>query len=488
MEGTSYSNRGPSPLLIRILVGLILLPCFVFLGARAILPADGTKVVFDVSEAHRGGLTIKTLSKWSGLRAGDQVLAIEGRSPDEWLRDSAAFGRGTAIEEPQATLEYLIRRDGGIQTVQVNLRSYPWLSALADHWSMHVFLLYLLLIGVLVFLRRPHLSAAKLFVVLSAITFSNGTVFNLGLQTSDLARPWIVSLWLFQAVFLDAYIMAGLLHFALIFPRRRMLDRHPVLLAGVYSGMWLVYGGYLALRWSSEHSPTETLLLLIQGTFVMPVVYITLVLWTWTTSYRTSHNPRERRQLRWVVWGAVVGLVPFMALSLVPSALGIGGALGGNFALVGVFLCALPTACTIAILREQLFDIDVIINRTLVYSSLSVLLAIIYFGGVAILQMLSHAVLGQQGQSSVAIVVSTLLIASVIQPLRRHIQALIDRRFFRRKYNAARTLQSFSITVRDEVDLDDLRMGLLTVVHDTLQPAHATLWLRPLDHEESPAP
>ena len=136
----------------------------------------------------------------------------------------------------------------------------------------------------------------------------------------------------------------------------------------------------------------------------------------------------------------------------------------------------IPLSFGFAILRARLWDIDVLINRTLVYGTLTVLLALVYFGLIFVLQSLLRGIMSQN--NDVVIVVSTLAIAALFQPLRQRIQQIIDRRFYRRKYNAAKIVEAFSATLRNEVDLDQLREHLITVVQDTMQPAHVSLWLR----------
>jgi len=130
-----------------------------------------------------------------------------------------------------------------------------------------------------------------------------------------------------------------------------------------------------------------------------------------------------------------------------------------------------------AILRYRLYEIDIIINRTLVYGSLTVLLVALYFGVIVVLQRVFVLLTGQQ--STLAVVASTLLIAALFNPLRRRIQSFIDRRFYRRKYDARKTLEAFSAQLRDETDLEALNSELVGVVRETMQPAHVSLWLRP---------
>jgi hypothetical protein len=140
---------------------------------------------------------------------------------------------------------------------------------------------------------------------------------------------------------------------------------------------------------------------------------------------------------------------------------------------------AIPVAIGFAVLRYRLYDIDAIINRTLVYGSLTAVLVVVYFGGVTATQAIFRTLAGQQEQSQLAIVVSTLIIAALFNPLRRRIQTLIDRRFYRSKYDARKTLEAFSATLRDETDLEALNKQLVGVVRETMQPAHVSLWLRP---------
>jgi len=208
--------------------------------------------------------------------------------------------------------------------------------------------------------------------------------------------------------------------------------------------------------------------------------------------YTRVSDPVERQQTKWVVYGitlAVLGWTAYMQAPDILPALGRPGMARVLFQLVGgpIFACALlliPLSIMVAILRYRLFDIDVVVNRTLVYGSLTAVLVLIYLGSVVFLQGTLRALTGQESQ--LAIVASTLLIAAIFSPLRRRIQSLVDRRFYRRKYDAAKTLEAFSAKLRDETDLDALNDDLIEVVRETMQPAHVGLWLRPdLESRES---
>src|SRR5688500_13396722 len=199
--------------------------------------------------------------------------------------------------------------------------------------------------------------------------------------------------------------------------------------------------------------------------------------------YRRSRG-EERQQIKWIAFAAsFVGLLYLIAMAcafIFPSGAWfqagsplwldlLGYAALSSFTLV-------PIAIGYAVLRYRLYEIDIIINRTLVYGSLTVTLVLVYFGSVVGLQYILRALTGQESQ--LAIVGSTLTIAALFNPLHQRIQASIDRLFYRRKYDEAKTLDEFSSKLRDETDLDALNSDLVKVVRDTMQPQHVTLWLR----------
>jgi hypothetical protein len=204
--------------------------------------------------------------------------------------------------------------------------------------------------------------------------------------------------------------------------------------------------------------------------------------------YRRSRG-EERQQIKWIALAAsVVGLLYLIAMIFAfvfPSGAWFqpGSPLWldviGYTALLSFTL--VPIAVGFAVLKYRLYDIDIIINRALVYGSLTVTLALVYFGGVTGTQALLGTLTGQRELPQLAVVVSTLAIAALFNPLRRRIQTFIDRRFYRSKYDARKTLEAFSARLRDVTDLDNLTGDLVGVVRETIQPEHATLWLRDLD-------
>ena len=183
----------------------------------------------------------------------------------------------------------------------------------------------------------------------------------------------------------------------------------------------------------------------------------------------------ERQQIKWFAYAVAIMVVLFT----IGHALGLTQIVGVAPLVFAVPLAGLPVAAGIAILKYRLYDIDFLINRTLVYGSLTSTLVALYFGGVAATQAILRALTGQTDQPQLAVVISTLVIAALFNPLRRRIQSFIDRRFYRSKYDARKTLEAFSARLREETNLESLNKELAGVIRETMQPAHVSLWLRP---------
>jgi hypothetical protein len=214
--------------------------------------------------------------------------------------------------------------------------------------------------------------------------------------------------------------------------------------------------------------------LVVWGTFPMAQLY----------RYVYVSDRIERQQTKWVVFGVAIAIAGALTtIFTVGAAVDLPservGAKMLSMLLMDSFGLLIPLSLGVAVLRAHLFDIDVVINRTLVYGSLSVMLALVYLGGVATTQALFGTITGQEQQPQLAIVISTLVIAALFNPLRHRIQFFIDRRFYRSKYDARKTLEAFSVKLRDETDLSALSDDLVGVVRETMQPAHVSLWLRP---------
>jgi uncharacterized membrane protein YcgQ (UPF0703/DUF1980 family) len=221
--------------------------------------------------------------------------------------------------------------------------------------------------------------------------------------------------------------------------------------------------------WGLEYESMGLLYGLLNITFPLLIVACGIAV---IVRFRRSRGD-ERQQLKWFAYAVAVMTVVFV----IWFSLALTGLVAPSSVMYDVPLIGLPVATGIAILKHRLYDIDVLINRTLVYGSLTAALVALYFGAIVVLQRAFVLLTGQQ--STVAVVASTLLIAAMFTPLKRRIQGFIDRSFYRSKYDSRKTLEAFSARLRDETDLKAVSDDLVGVVRETMQPAHVSLWLRP---------
>jgi hypothetical protein len=338
------------------------------------------------------------------------------------------------------------------------------------------------LVGALVASRRPRNPIGWLFLVfaiVAAFAASADRYASYALVERPGSLPggeWVA--WLASGIWHPAF---GFFVFAfLLFPNGRLPSARWRPVAWIAAANYLM-GGVIGLLWGplfGEFFPYADFPLRLPGYPVANLAFgiflicnfglLALSAVSLVLRLRRAVGV-ERQQLKWFVYA--VSLFAIIAPSSVV-------ALGDGRVLV-VLLPLVPAAAGIAILRHRLFDIDVIVNRTLVYVILMATLALAYFGSIVLLQYLFRVLVGQESQ--LAIVASTLTIAALFVPLRRRVQGLVDRRFYREKYDAAKTLEAFSSRLRDETELDALGGALVGVVQKTMQPVHADLWLRSVD-------
>ena len=325
-------------------------------------------------------------------------------------------------------------------------------------------------VGVLIFLRRSDDTMAFL-VSLFLVVFGSATLVELT-EVLAAAHP---ALWLpIEGLRLFGEVLVALFFYT--FPTGTFVPRWT---------RWLTLA-YVATRVpvyffpSSPINPDNWPNL---PSFASFMVFIVSFLAAQFYRYRYVSGPAERRQTKWVVFGTLAAGTGFLItvgsffFTASEGIMQVSYVTLAQEAGISLFMLLIPLSIGVAVLRSRLFDIDVIINRTLVYGSLTVTLALVYVGGVVGLQYILRAITGQG--STLAVVASTLAIAALFNPLRRRVQALVDRRFYRRKYDAARTLAAFSAQLRDETDLKTLSNDLVGVARETMQPTHVSLWLRP---------
>ena len=218
----------------------------------------------------------------------------------------------------------------------------------------------------------------------------------------------------------------------------------------------------------NAHKPVQVLMLVLIAVAVVSLVVRQLYA-----------RGVERQQTKWFTHTTAVAASGAILQYIISEPLELEWLGGVAYILALIGLVGIPITMGIGISRYRLYEIDLLINRTLVYGSLTLMLALVYFGGVTVTQALFQTLTGQERLPQLVVVASTLLIAALFTPLRRRIQAFIDRRFYRRKYDARKTLEAFSAKLREQTDLEALNSELVGVVRETMQPAHVSLWLRP---------
>ena len=349
-----------------------------------------------------------------------------------------------------------------LREVGLSLRSYELLNVLIDK----VFQLAWFAVGALIFWRR---SDEPMALLTSVFLIAFGTVT---VDTTD-AQALVSSHseWLLPARGVQIVGEVCVVLFFLLFPGGRFVPRWTRWLAVAFIAFMLSQDLFPDLY---SNSP------ILEGVSEWVFLgFVVSLIWSLVYRYRRVSSEAQRRQTRWVVFGTALGTAGTSVFKLPLDLYLVGGdtplvllLLKTGFALSFLLV---PLSTTIAVLRSHLFDIDVLINRTLVYGSLTVTLVALYFGSIILLQRVFVMVTSQQ--STLAVVASTLVITALFNPLRRRIQTFIDRHFYRRKYDARQTLEAFSTRLRDETDLDALSDHLVGVVAQTMQPAHISLWL-----------
>jgi hypothetical protein len=441
---------------------------------RLLTPSDGTRLS---SGRHLFTLSGAIISPYypgsSVLQEGDIVVNLNGKSMQAWGMSLFRVG----VERPEInfgeSLPYTILRNEAPLQLNVVQGRVPVQSILATHWGAILFALISQVIAVFVLVRRPGEPGA-LALFIWAMSGSHTYAWSFFLQSSDMVNG--LGFWLFRLCTPGLWLIywPAALHLALVFPKRlKITQRHRYFIPTLYLVSYLIFIIYLVISWSGPQDillwlnawvPAETL---VAGLFLLATVVTIIV------QYRSSSTQIERARIRLVVMaGAIAGTIGLVLWIVVPTITGF-ELLNPN--LLGLLMLIFPLSIAVAIWRYQLFDIDLIIRRTLVYTLLSLALGLIYFSSVILFQTIFTLVSGQQ--SPLAIVMSTLLIAGSFNPLRARVQKFIDKRFFRSKYNAQQAVESFGIKARDETDLEILENHLVQVVQTSMEPESITIWL-----------
>ena len=465
--GQQDKRFGRAALFSLAFAALILLTSAGQLVYRYFLPTDGWLFTTDDLGAADLLYYANLVGAPSDLAVNDIVTGIEGTPIGDY-----PAGESPSFWQAGNTVRYDISRNGQTMTVAVPIVNWSLASILRGLTSppsrLIEFLGSITLVGMgfLAFLKRPADPAARALLIFVAVLGAQAISILLpgGLSTTFDLFVSVVS-GFFSYVIFGVLLAPALLSFTLVFPRPKpIILRHP----------WLVYGPFLvgalifvALLTTEAWQPGWI------GTLLMMLASLVSL----GHSVLTMRDSVSRAQLLWAFGGLALGVGLF--LFNFPAAFGWVGEAAYAFTIVaslGIPVMGLGLA--MAVLRYRLFDIGIIIRRTTAYAILTALLALVYFGSVVVLQRLLTPL---TGNSAPSVVLSTLLIAALFLPLRRRVQELIDRRFFRRKYDAEKVLARFAATARDETNLDALTAELARVIQETMQPEHVSVWLRPVD-------
>jgi hypothetical protein len=343
------------------------------------------------------------------------------------------------------------------------------------------------LVGAVVASRRPR-NPIGWFFVLSSLSFAIAeatlryAVYGLVIAPGSLplahAMAWPSSWsWVPGVVLVLIFVPVYFPNGRLLSPRWRPVLWLALLVSVTLAVLWaFAPGATSGVRGVTNPLGIEALHPVAEVTGVLlPIVFLASLLSLVVRFWRSRGE--ERQQMKWLTYAAATIFAMILLATLLDTVAANSALAKVGEPLTGAMFAGMPVAVGIAILKHRLYDIDLLINRTLVYGALTATLVAVYVGSIVVLQGLLRTLTGQESQ--LAIVASTLAVAALFNPLRQRLQGFIDRRFYRRKYDARKTLETFSATLRDETDLDALRGEVVGVVAETMQPAHVSLWLRP---------
>ena len=426
------------------------------------MPGDGWQMIYEEPP-----LT-EFVGDWpTPLQEGDVILAVDVTAIETIRLQPLA---APANWQVGATIPYTIERNGEQQTVAVLLGTLPArgiLQALANtmldelpQWSWFV-------VGLIL---RPGSTAARLLLVAgSSIVLVTKIGWAATTVSANFAPLPIWYLDFLTDTFWAWLFFPSLILLMLIFPQPLWpMTRFPRLTPALFFLVPII--ATITTKATGLIFPA-TMLLVVEAVLIF-VVAVTAVV----VAFRHGYDRVARAQISWVA----LGIALTIGGTLTAYLLDYSGLIdfSGTFASIIAWpiTLAMPLFLAIAILRYRLFDIDVIIRKTLVYAILTGLLLLVYFGIVILLQSVFESISGQE--SPIAIVISTLVIAALFAPLRQRVQAFIDRRFFRKKYDAQQVLAQFALTARDETDMDVLTAELARVLQETMQPERVNIWLK----------
>lgn len=445
------------------------------LWSQATDPSDGTRLSLQQTVWRSDGVVATTIDEQPGsLRNGDLVVAVEGGALGSSARSLFAPASSRPALQVGETLTYTVVREGRTLDVPVTLRRFPLAANLAYAWGIVALALAFLAVAMFVFANRPADLGARTMLLTSAGVAANG-LGSIGLEVSDLVGRG-VSFWLFPATNVGAYLLfwSAAVHFALVFPRpQAVLRRHLWIVPLLYLAPFAAQALYVAALWASASSTLER----IGGsnvTLLTPVVptpvFLVLLLAALIAGYRSTRDPTSRQQVRWVALALVASGGAALALGALPE-LVLGRALL-DWNAQALFALPVPFAIAAAILRHQLFGIEVIVNRALVYGVLTACVVATYVLVVGYLGALFET------RDDLAIsVVAASLVALLFQPLRERLQRSVNRLMYGERDSPYEVIARLGHRLEATLAPEAVLPTIVESAAQALKLPHASLWL-----------
>ncbi len=443
-----------------------------FLWLHLVSPSDGARFEPGQPVWERSGLVVTPLiDDANGLRLGDTVTAVDGRSMESWAQDLFDLRTPRPRWELGDRVNYTVLRDGESLEVSVTLVPYPFGAILRKNWGPILFALVSQLIAIFVFFRAPGELAARV-LLLWASGIMSATTWSLGLQISDLVGA--TGFWLFQATAFIGYMLfwiAGL-HFALIFPRvMPLIVKYPWVVPLIYLAPYVLILGYVV---GTLPGATNTLAWLggwweVNG--LLSALYLTLMFITVTWGYLTNRDANARRRSRLVMFAALISGGGGLALWLLPPFVVGRQIISANA--MGLLVLPFPIAIALAILRHQLFDIDLVINRTLVYGTLTAITMGIY---VFIVGYLGN--MFQARDKSIIAFLATGLVAVVFHPLRERLQRFVNRVMYGERDDPYKVLSRLGQRLETTIAPEAVMPTIVETIAQTLKLPYVALAIK----------
>ena len=464
VSSVAKNRSGYSRVVIAVFGGVLVMFFGTFLLLHLRTPFDGARLQPGQSVWQAFGVTVTPIQEQKtpdSLQKGDVVIAVAGQSMEVWAQALFRLNVNRPQWQVGQTVEYIIIRDDQQLQVPVTLGQYPLFAVARQNWGTIVYALVYMVVGTYVFLRRPDNRAAKVMFIAAASIVSS-TTWSFGLQISDIVGG--VGFWLYKLTSLGVYTLFWIanLHFALIFPRPLpLISKRPWLIFLLYLLPFVWIFGFIVAVWPMAISTLEWLSrwIIAEGIAAAVLLILTLVGIGW--QYRTNSTGATRQQIRWVVWGALLvggfGLIFY----ILPGALGLEQM---NPNLMGIIMVIFPLGVAVAIVRHNLFDIDTILNRTLIYGTLTVSTMGLYIFLVGYVGNLF-----QVGNRSFLAFLVTGLVAVLFQPLRERLRRLVNRFMYGERDDPAAVLSKLGQRLEATIAPGAVLPGIVETVAQTLK-------------------